>query len=411
MTDPGSRPKGLQINRRQALQSAAGLSLVSIASIKLGDYASATDAGEVLWSTDVDGWFSSPTVIDGTVFLGGRNGLHAVDAETGDRLWYWRNGKGVPSSPQVVDGSIYVGSQDNHLYALDAETGEQQWQFETDDEIPSSPTISEGTVYVGSHDSRVYAVDAETGEQAWRTGTSNRNTIVASPVVQDGTVFISNGDVLRALDAESGEEQWRSDADPGMSSPTVANGTVYAGGRQVFALDAETGERLWIERPDRELTIMFRSTPTVADGTVYVGGEQSPHQMFGRLYAFDAETGEVQWQFETDEVMVPSPTVASGVVFAADNGGNVFAFDAETGDRRWTLETGSATQCSPTVVDGTLFVETGGMLHAIDAGVDGDSDGSRVQHGTLGHHEGYRPAGPLCRGDVHAHGYPDCDAD
>ncbi|PSP46559.1 hypothetical protein BRC69_03260, partial [Halobacteriales archaeon QH_6_66_25] len=80
MTDSRSRRKGLQINRRKALQSAAGLSLVSIASIKLGDYASATDAGEVLWSTDVDGWFSSPTVIDGTVFLGGRNGLHAVDA-------------------------------------------------------------------------------------------------------------------------------------------------------------------------------------------------------------------------------------------------------------------------------------------------------------------------------------------
>jgi len=107
------------------------------------------------------------------------------------------------------------------------------------------------------------------------------------------------------------------------------------------------------------------------------------------LYALAAETGDVQWRFETDEVIVSSPTVASGVVFAADNGGNVFAFDGSTGDRRWTVETGASTWCSPIIVDGTLFIETGGTLHAIDAGVDGDSEGSRVQLGTLGHHEGF----------------------
>ncbi|MFJ4629209.1 PQQ-binding-like beta-propeller repeat protein [Streptomyces sp. NPDC088847] len=37
-----------------------------------------------------------------------------------------------------------------------------------------------------------------------------------------------------------------------------------------------------------------RPSPTVADGTVYAGDDDE------RRYAFDAATGEIRWRFRTD---------------------------------------------------------------------------------------------------------------
>lgn len=58
----------------------------------------------------------------------------------------------------------------------------------------------------------------------------------------------------------------------------------------------------------------------------------------------------------------------------------------DDGDVRWLFGTSGATT-SPTVVDGTAYIGSNdGSLYAIEAGVAGSSDGSRVHHGTLGHH-------------------------
>jgi len=112
--------------------------------------------------------FSSPTVMDGTVYVGSDDEtLYAVDAATGDQEWAEPLDP-IQSSPTVVDGTVYVGSNDGTLHAVDAATGDQEWAFtEPSDVVNSSPTMVDGTVYVGSHDETLYAVDAATGDQEW----------------------------------------------------------------------------------------------------------------------------------------------------------------------------------------------------------------------------------------------------
>jgi PGF-CTERM protein len=92
-----------------------------------------------------------------------------VDAATGQEEWaFTQPSDDVESSPTVVDGTVYVGSLDETLYAVDAATGEQEWAFtQPSGWVWSSPTVYEGTVYVGSFDETLYAVDAATGEQEW----------------------------------------------------------------------------------------------------------------------------------------------------------------------------------------------------------------------------------------------------
>jgi len=82
----------------------------------------------------------------------------------------------VTSSPTVADGTVYIGSRDNSVYALDAADGSQQWSFATGDRVRSSPTVVGGTVYVGSNDNSVYAIEASSGSGAESKG-SSRNLL------------------------------------------------------------------------------------------------------------------------------------------------------------------------------------------------------------------------------------------
>jgi len=381
--------------RRTALR--LGLSGI-VASTVGTTTAAAQEAGTQQWAFETgDSVRSSPTVVDGTCFIGSEdNNLYAVDAATGEEQWTFETGYDIKSSPIVVDGTCFVGSFDGNLYAVDAVTGEEQWTFETgDNHIRSSPTVVDETAFVGSWngnytlrdvetDSNLYAVDAATGEEQWTFETGDR--INSSPTVLDGTVFVgSNDNNLYAVDAETGTEQWAYETGGSVaSSPTVVDGTVFVWSRDnnLYAVDAETGTEEWaFETGDS----FGQSSPTVVDGTVFVGSWNH------NLYAVDAETGTEEWAFETGGSVTSSPTVVDGTVFVGSDDNNLYAVDAETGTEEWAFETGDSVRSSPTVVDGTVFVGSwDGNLYAVNAGVDESSEDSRTRLGTLGHHDNWQ---------------------
>ena len=79
--------------------------------------------------------------------------------------------------------------------------------------------------------------------------------------------------MLFAIDAANGEEQWRLKISEVAvtSSPTVADGVVYAGDAEgvLCAVDAVTGEWRW-----RIIIESFMSNPAIVDGTIYIGGDE-----------------------------------------------------------------------------------------------------------------------------------------
>jgi len=163
-----------------------------------------------------------------------------------------RPGDPVYSSPAVVDGTAYIGSG-RRVVAVDASDGVHLWSTETTGAVRSSPAVVDGTAFVGTRANLVYALDAEDGTERWRAeanaGSTPRQPSSAGPSTSPagrprGRVY--------ALDAEDGTEQWRFETDYRViSSPAVANGTVYVGGwdTAVYALDAETGPNAGVSRP------------------------------------------------------------------------------------------------------------------------------------------------------------------
>jgi acyl-CoA hydrolase len=138
----------------------------------------------------------------------------------------------------------------------------------------------------------------------------------------------------------------------------------------VFAVDAATGDGEWVfdEPSDRVF-----SSPTVDNGIVYVGSTDES------VYAIDADTGDEVWEFIGGfggiGQVEASPTVHGGTVYVCSFDGVVYAIDADSGNSEWAFtDPEGSIRSSPTVVENPG---------------SGDSVGSRVSLGTLGHHHAW----------------------
>ena len=190
-----------------------------------------------------------------------------------ERKWVHRIDTSEPmeTTPLVVDGRMYLTVPPNDVIALDAMSGVVLWTFSWPD--PGNPrccgAINRGvailgdTLYFGTLDAQLIALDAETGTKKWAVQ-------VADPAL--GFNITSAPLVVKDL---------------------VVTGTSLAQGNVEFSkysaadvesldTDGQIGDNLELIRKGLDsLEIEIRS----------------------RITAYDAETGELRWQFYT----VPAP--------------------------------------------------------------------------------------------------------
>ncbi len=330
---------------------------------------------------------SSPTVVDGTVYVGSRDyKLYALDAETGVKLWEFETESRVESSPTVVNGVVYFGSNDGRLYALDARTGRKLWDYRTRYPIKSSPAVADGIVYFGSTDYYIYTLDAVTGTNLWHFETGG--WVTSSPAVANGILYFGSMDGrFYALNAQSGRFRLRFRLFASiLSSPAVSDGIAYinSGDGYLYAIDGKArnwpGEHrlrgYWIQfwafrlapPPPPISGFLWRirlggvswSSPVVTDGTVYTTADN-------RLYSINTENREISWEFKTGGTVESSPAVAGKTVYIGSEDGRLYAVDATTGDKIWDFLTKGKVTSSPAVADGTVYIGShDGNLYAIE---------------------------------------------
>ncbi|WP_435334897.1 PQQ-binding-like beta-propeller repeat protein [Haloarchaeobius sp. TZWWS8] len=307
-TNPGELPEdaavepfvdGGQYLEQEPILTSSGLCLgidgTEDQNRKSGFHAFDHDA-ERLWVVEEEKSKATPTQVGETIFLTSGGSTRAVDAATGEAYWSLPHGTGRPqSSPGFADGDLYVCS--DGVVAVDARTGEIRWTAGEDRSQPMGIAISGKALYVTAGDSGsgvVYRVDRESGNLDWITNLQNPSYAV--PVITDHGICITetNG-TLRLLGDVAGIETW--------AFPTGENNQAH---------------------------------PAYSEGTVYfvpTSGE--------RLYAIDAKSGAVNWEFGFDGGGPQTPTVMDGFVYfpTAAAGGTVHKIDAETGEEvaDWAL--------------------------------------------------------------------------
>jgi outer membrane protein assembly factor BamB len=324
-------------------------------------------------------------------------------------------------TPIVADGLVYgVGKE---LVCADAASGEVV--FRTDRAFSGPPAVADARAYQSptlAFATQTGAVGlnargglslagSQVGLTRWQAGREENSVSFfnaepprSTPVVANGTVFVTPGDGLLAIDASSGRIRWHGKR--GVRRPAVHDGTVYiargySGG--VLGYDIETGEQTFSyssSRPPRSVTATSESlvvgirsgllgisydeeplwqyisedlsrdlgTVAVANEVAYAGFSGDEQD---RLVAIDTTNGTELWRSEVVPEETPRfapPSVADGVVYIPTEDEGLAAIDAEDGHVRWrfTLDDPVRPWSPPALAGETLYVLGNGHLYALE---------------------------------------------
>ena len=245
---------------------------------------------------DWDNKSPQPVIADGVIYVGSGDGsLHAVNANTGKRVWRFAAGGKIRVDAAIAGDNVIVGSLDHSVYAVNRKTGNQAWKHDAKGEVTGNPVIVDGKVVVGTRGSAVLALNPIDGALVWRA-TFWGSWVESSAVPYGEFLYIGSSDLRRVscYDPKNGRVVWRTDVYGWTwGQPLVTEKTIYAGvagGAPYFirhvpsltALHRASGRIVWRWTPPPSPAFQsgFPAGPAI-DGDMLVIGA-----LDGTLYGF-----------------------------------------------------------------------------------------------------------------------------
>ena len=293
---------------------AGALSIAAPASAQEDELVPITDA--MLQDPDPDDWINWRRTLDGW----GYSPLDQITTENVHRLqlvWGWSIGPGLSQpTPLVHDGVMYIPNPGNGVHAVNAATGERLWQYAGNDERsedrpnrgPSrgsrSIALYGDKVYLNTTDARIVALDARTGEVAWNHTVADRTLgyrYSSGPIVVGGRIVAGmtgcqnyKNDVcfISAHDAETGEEVWRTST---IARPGDPGGDTWGD----LPLMYRAGSDSWIPGAfDPETNLTYWSTSQAKPWARISRATDGDALYTNSVLALDAATGELKWYYQ-----------------------------------------------------------------------------------------------------------------
>lgn len=322
---------------------------------------------------------ASAAIVDGTVYCADRAGaLRAIDLKTGQRKWTYRAEAGFSASPAVLTGSFQVGGrklsaivclgdEDGTFHAIDAQSGQKLWTFDAGSSIHSSANLVQDRVIFGDDGAGIYCLDVVNGKKVWESRAGDRiNGAPAIGGAAPGTspnVYVSGCDAeLRAYALDSGKERFHHELGalcPG--SPALLPDRIVVGtdGGKVLCLSPDGRRQLWVFDGIQNQAMVYGS-PAVSDGIAVVGARDR------NVYGLDLATGQKKWVFPTRGDVDSSPVISAGRVYIGSKDKRLYALDLKTGQKLWDFVASRAITATPAIAEGALVIgDTGGNLYCL----------------------------------------------
>jgi outer membrane protein assembly factor BamB len=292
----------------------------------------------VLWEHNFGQLLEFPPVIRGDhIFqLGDNATLFATNKHNGHPIWSKQLGELSASSPAVVGRVVYAtvlsGHNGGRVVALDYGRGRIIWSRNLPAPSESSPLVDHGRVYFGTQSGLVYALNAASGDVIWTYQAPG--AVKASPTLREGVLYFGDySGQLQAVSASDGHRVWAS----GSGGALLGSGNFY-------------------------------STAAVAYGRVFLGNTD------GRIYAYDAGTGALDWAVQTGNYVYSSTAVANApglgpTIYLGSYDGTFRALDARSGRIDWTYDAGGRISGSATIVGRTVYFADLGNKHTYGLGI------------------------------------------
>jgi hypothetical protein len=325
---------------------------------------------ELAWKHYFDDYvMDSGIIVDGKVILA-RDYLYAFDLQTGEQLWkserainaidgpgsaplFWQNALWVVGAAGLYQFELEKGRQLEHWPCaspnrnLTATASKLFWSggllyylFDLQQGIIDQFDVESTSLYLASDGERLYgsrivekvynecvAWELENDLWIWRHRFSREDSFAIGHItVSDSLLYLLHRTTgLSALNVQTGEKVWHFGDKRFLLqyAPCVTPDNIYVAGRGLYALDRKTGSLIWKNESDPKWDSgMSLSAPPICIGsTIYMGGGNDRN-----IYAFDAVSGELIWQYPTKAMTHSAPAYADGHLVVGCHDGNLYCF-------------------------------------------------------------------------------------
>jgi alcohol dehydrogenase (cytochrome c) len=248
-----------------------------------------------------------------------------------------------------LDGSVRPG---DNLYsestvALDVNTGQMKWfNQHVPHDVWDLDAVSPAILLDVEKDGQTIKAVAHCGKTGW--------------------VYIMNretGEIITRSDAFVPQENMFAQPTPeGTRMLPGANG----GCEWSPAAYSPQTQHIYVVGLHQPMNYAVKSAPYVK-GKLWLGGAFTAiegEEQWGNVAAINVNTGRVTWQKKTEVPMISGAlATAGGLVFAGEGTGLIKAYDAESGDVLWQFQAGSGVNSAP-----MTFEQDGEQFIAVAAG-------------------------------------------
>ena len=327
-------------------------------------------------------FIASPAVVGNRIYIpsvtigafGGLSGaIYCLDADTGAMVW-----KGGPSdyrgsfSSAVVEGDRLVVGEGLHatrdaravcMDISDENNPKVIWMYQVNSHIEGTPSIDQGRVFINAGDDGVYGLDLETGEKLWHLPGEDFNDVETSILAHDGKLYVGlgfgrYGQAVIQVDGATGEVLHRIETPyPVFSPPSIHEGRLYVGmGNGDFVFPAE-------QRVDYVLDILRNQGLDEAE----LEARRPGLAPGGAVWAFDIETMERVWEYETDRTILSAIGVSEQGLYFASRTGGIYHLDFD-GNQLAYWNSGESIAASLAIAKNHVYaITSGGMLYVLDS--------------------------------------------
>ena len=262
----------------------------------------------------------------------------------------------------------------------------------------SGGTVSGNKLYIGSTEGRLVVINLTDESRQWADPMSDSSqsglgcsffpgaggcasaagvAIYGTPVISGGLVYAAgyNGKIY-AYNVDSLAVRWVYPREgylkPFVGGITVSEDKLFIASTDgiLYALNAETGDLLWQFATEKEIW----ATPAVDENTVYIGSFDE------KFYAINTGDGSKRWEFITEGAIVSTPLIHDGTIYFGSLDKSMYAVGTENGSLKWKFVGQNWFWAMPVMYDSHIYAgcmdnnvyilnaETGNKVNEIDLG-------------------------------------------
>jgi len=267
----------------------------------------------------------------------------------------------VLSRPVFYDNMLLATTRSGFLVGI-SRRGARLWRINLGSSAQSTPAASGGVAYVVTVKGLLFAVSTADGSVKWTRPVEGPLLYGSAPILEKGRVYVATSyGVVQAFTPE-GKEAWKQDLEEGIFSPMAyAKGILYVGtdGSRVYALNADDGDVEWEFKTDSRV---FYSSPMVYKGTLFVGCYS------GTMYALRADSGRLRWKFSAKGAILSTPAFFNDAVYFGSESGMFYALGVGDGKRLWEFRTKARIVAGPDVFRKNILIPSGNTIYSVETG-------------------------------------------